>query len=284
MNGDIKMANMIMRFPGGLPKALTLSYDDGVEQDERLVEITNRYGIKGTFNLNSGAFAAEGTTYEPGTIHRRMSLSKVKEVYAKSNWEIAAHAYTHASLVGLPANIATEEISRDRKELEEIFGTFVRGFAYPYGAFDDNSVQILKNCGICYARTVHSTHDFHLPNDWLRLPATCHHADLQLMDLAKRFVETKNWRDPMFFYLWGHSYEFEDRDNWDVIEKFCEYVSGRDDIWYATNIEVYDYCKAFSDLIFDTNMTMCKNPSAIDVWFTYGDKDVHVPAGEIVVL
>lgn len=44
---------MIM-FPDGKKKALTLSYDDGVEQDRRLVEILNRYGIKATFNINSG--------------------------------------------------------------------------------------------------------------------------------------------------------------------------------------------------------------------------------------
>ncbi|WP_022762118.1 polysaccharide deacetylase family protein [Butyrivibrio sp. AD3002] len=276
------MANMIMRFPGGLPKALTLSYDDGVEQDEKFIEIVEKNGLKGTFNLNSGCFPPEDVKYEPGTIHRRMPLNRAKQVYAKSKWEIAAHAYTHASLVGLPGNIATEEIAKDRKELEEIFGTFVRGFAYPYGAYDDTSVEILKNCGICYARTVEATHDFHLPKDWMRLPATCHHADPELMNLAKRFVETKDWWDPMFFYLWGHTYEFEQFDNWNVIEEFAEYIGGRDDIWYCTNIEAYDYCHAFSQLIFNTDMTMCKNPTSKALWFSYGEKNVYVPAGNTV--
>ena len=185
------MANLIMRFPGGLPKALTLSYDDGVEQDEKLIEIAEKYGLKGTFNINSGCFPPEDVTYAPGTIHRRMPLERLKEVYAKSSWEIAAHAYTHASLVGLPANLAAEEVLRDRKELEGIFGTVVRGFAYPYGAYDDRSVSVLKDCGICYARTVNSTRDFHLPQDWLRLSATCHHNDPKLMELADRFVGVK---------------------------------------------------------------------------------------------
>lgn len=276
------MANLIMRFPGNLPKALTLSYDDGVEQDERLIDIVEKHGIKGTFNLNSGCFPPEDVTYEKGTIHRRMPLSRAKKAYEKSSWEIAAHAYTHASLIGLPGNIATDEIIKDRKTLEDIFGTFVRGFAYPYGAYDDASVSIIKNCGLCYARTVHSTHDFHLPQDWLRLPATCHHADPELMNLAKKFVETKDWWDPMFFYLWGHSYEFEQFDNWDVIEKFCEYIGNRDDIWYATNIEVYDYCNAFSQLVFSTDMTKVMNPTSRTLWFTYDEKDVSVPAGAVV--
>ncbi len=276
------MANMIMRFPGGLPKALTLSYDDGVEQDEKLIAIVEKYGLKGTFNINSGCFPPEGTTYAPGTIHRRMPLNRLKEVYAKSSWEIAAHAYTHASLIGLPANIAAEEVLRDRKELEDIFGTVIRGFAYPYGAFDDQSVEILRSCGICYARTVQSTRDFHLPKDWLRLQATCHHNDPELMNLADKFVKARNWWDPMLFYLWGHSYEFEANDNWDVIERFAQAVSGKEDIWYAANIEIYDYCQAFSQLVFNTAMTLCVNPTARDLWFAYGEKEVHVPAGSTV--
>ncbi|MCR4655004.1 MAG: polysaccharide deacetylase family protein [Lachnospiraceae bacterium] len=274
------MANMIMRFPGGLPKALTLSYDDGVEQDIKLIEIAKKHGLKGTFNLNSGCFAPEGKVYEPGTIHRRMSEKRVKEVYTDCGWEIAAHAYTHPSLAGLTPAAVTDEILKDRKALEELFKTMVRGFAYPYGAFDDACVSALKSCGICYARTVEATHDFHLPKDWLRLPATCHHKDERLMELAVKFVETKNWWDPMLFYLWGHSYEFEADDNWDVIEEFGNIAGGRDDIWYATNIEVYDYCSAFKNLIFNAAMNECYNPSAADVWFAYGDKEVYAPAGK----
>ena len=56
------MADLWMLYPQGKLKALTLSYDDGVEQDIRLMEIMNRHGLKGTFNLNSGLFAPEGTT------------------------------------------------------------------------------------------------------------------------------------------------------------------------------------------------------------------------------
>ena len=276
------MANLIMRFPGGVPKALTLSYDDGVEQDGKLLEIAGEYGLKGTFNINSGCFPPEDITYAPGTIHRRMPMKRLKEVYAGSGWEIAAHAYTHASLVGLPGNIAAEEVLRDRKELEEIFGTVIRGFAYPFGAFDEQSVGILKSCGFCYARTVESTHDFHLPKDWLRLPATCHHNDPQLMELADRFVGIREWWDPLLFYLWGHSYEFEACDNWKVIETFARTVGGKDDIWYATNIEVYDYCEAFSRLRFNTAMTLCANPTASDLWFAWDRKEVCVPAGKTI--
>ena len=41
-------------FPDGKRKAFTVSYDDGWPQDRRLIGLMNKYGIKGTFNLNSG--------------------------------------------------------------------------------------------------------------------------------------------------------------------------------------------------------------------------------------
>lgn len=278
------MANLIVRYPGGLGKALTLSYDDGVEQDKQLIALAKKYGIKGTFNINSGCYPPEGTTYAPGTIHRRMCESEVTKVYSECDWEVAAHAYTHASLVGLPVNIATKEILEDRKALEEQFGGMVRGFAYPFGAFDDTAVDVLKACGICYARTVMSTHDFTIPHDWLRLAATCHHNDPELMSLAQRFLDVPpNW-DSKLFYLWGHSYEFEERDNWDVIEDFFKLVGGRDDIWYATNIEIYEYLYAFRQLIFNVDMDTCYNPTCTDIWFTYGDKDYFVKGGETITV
>ena len=48
------MNKIYKAFPGGKHKVLTLSYDDGKVQDRRLVKIFNKYGIKATFNLNSG--------------------------------------------------------------------------------------------------------------------------------------------------------------------------------------------------------------------------------------
>ena len=50
----LRLRRDIMLFPGGKQKAFTMSYDDGVTQDERLIAYMNQYGIKGTFNLNAG--------------------------------------------------------------------------------------------------------------------------------------------------------------------------------------------------------------------------------------
>jgi len=102
------MREMSLLFPGGLSKALTLSYDDGVEQDARLIGIMNKYGLKGTFNLSGGLFAPEGTVYPEGQIHRRMTKSAAYDLYANSGHEVALHAYTHPDLTLLsPVRLPT---------------------------------------------------------------------------------------------------------------------------------------------------------------------------------
>lgn len=275
---------VFMRYPGGVGKALTLSYDDGVEQDIKLIEILNKYGIKATFNLNSGSYAAEDKVYPEGTIHRRMSKSKVSETYTNSGHEVAVHAYSHPWLETLPASEVAYEILEDRKALEAQFGGIIRGMAYPYGTYNDTVVDVLKNSGILYARTTAATKKFDIPSDWLRLPSTCHHNDSALMTLAEKFVNLKADAHAKLFYLWGHSYEFEANDNWNVIEDFCKYISGKEDIWYATNIEIFEYIEAYKQLIWSADMCTVKNPTATTIWFKSGheneSKIVEIKGGE----
>ncbi len=256
-----------MRFPGGRAKALTLSYDDGVEQDIRLIEILNKHGIKATFNINSGAYSPEGKVFKEGTIHRRMTHNAALSLYKDSGHEVAVHALNHPWLEQLPPAMAAYEVLQDRTNLEADYGHPIRGMAYPYGTFNDTVVEILKNSGIAYSRTTISNKKFHMPKDWLRLEATCHHSEPTLMQLADKFVNSPAPQAPRLFYLWGHSYEFEQNDNWNVIEEFCEFIGGKSDIWYATNIEIYDYTQAYSRLIWSADMSIVQNPSAIPVTF-----------------
>jgi len=274
------MASIFLRFPQGRAKALTLSYDDGVEQDMRLVEIMNRHGLKGTFNLNSGLYAPEGTVYPKGQIHRRMTERQVTETFLNSGQEIAVHALTHPFLEQLPPAMVAREIIRDRENLESQFGTIVRGMAYPYGTYSDSVVETIKACGIVYARTVESSHSFNLPTDWLRLKPTCHHDSEALMPLAKQFAEESPRHAPWLFYLWGHSYEFEANNNWHVIEEFASYMGGREDIWYATNIEVYDYVDDFNRLQFSVESTRVRNPGARKLWFECDGRLYEIGPGE----
>ena len=256
-------SNLYLRFTGGLKRALTLSYDDGVIEDVRLVEILRQHGLKGTFNMNSGRYSPEGTTGDDGK-HRRMTLSEAQAIHASGDMEIASHSVSHPSLDTLPGPLAIREILNDRENLERDFGRMVRGFAYPYGPHTEETVEIVKASGLVYARKTKSTHGFELPDNWFEWQPTCHHNDPELFNLVTSFFEDR-YR-PKLFYVWGHSYEFADYGNWDRIERFAELTGNRDDVWYATNVEIYDYVTAFRRLVFSADSMKVFNPSAMTVW------------------
>ena len=196
--------------------------------------------------------------------------------------EVAAHGYTHASLTAVTAPEVISEVFRDRVELEKATGEIIRGMAYAYGAVNDSVVQCLKDAGILYCRTTASTRQFSIPQDLLRLPATCHHNDRELMALAKRFVEIPLRNDAMLFYLWGHSYEFDDNNNWNVIEEFCELVSGNDSIWYATNREIMEYITDYRALIPSADGSTIYNPTARTLFFVAKGNEYVVESGKSV--
>ncbi|OMF03834.1 polysaccharide deacetylase [Paenibacillus amylolyticus] len=259
------------RYPGGVMRALTLSYDDGVVHDRRLVEICNRYGLRGTFNLNSG------TLGNPG----RIEAGEVAELY--TGHEVAVHTVTHPTLPYVPNELLTEEIMEDRKALEQLVGYPVRGMAYPNGGYDRALSTKLEWLGIDYARTVESHGRYTLPERPLEWHPTCHH-NHDLAGHAKRFIQHSKTGTPLLLYVWGHSYEFNDNDNWEIIEQFGEQIGSRNDIWYATNIEVIAYWKAVQRLECSADRSIIHNPSAIPVWFTADQQVVEVQGGETLRL
>ncbi len=276
---------LFVRFPGGRAKALTFSYDDGVQQDQRFVGLLDQHGMKGTFNLNSGCFTKEGKVFEEGRIHRRMTEREIVELFENSHHEVAIHSLTHPFLEVLPSAVIAQEVIEDRLNLEHLFGRIVRGMAYPMGTFNDKTVEVLKSCGIAYARTTVSTEKFDLPTDWLRMPATCHHKNPRLMELARQFVEMDVPNHAKLFYLWGHTYEFEANNNWNIIEDFVEYMSGREnDIWYATNMEIHDYLEAYGQLIFSADCERVYNPTVQKLWFSFNGKPMEIAPGETLML
>ena len=264
MEGGITV--IFMRFPEGRSRAVVLSYDDGVEQDAQLMEILDRHGIKCTFNINSGMFAPENKVWEKGYLWRRLSQRAARDLYRGTVHEVAAHGLTHASLTEMDAPSIAWEILMDRANLERTFGRIVRGMAYADGAVNDEVVKNLGSTGIVYARTAVSSHGFDLPSDWMRIQPTCHHGDPELMPLVERFLEQKG-RWSRLFYLWGHSYEFERDGNWQVMEAFASRIGGRDDIWYATNLEIYEYIQAYRNLVFSADGEQVRNPARQKVWF-----------------
>lgn len=271
------MEYVFLRFPLFKDKAVTLSYDDGVTADKRFVEILNKYNIKCTFNVSTGLAPNEG----------RIHLDEMVDLY--KGHEIAAHGKYHHSLAELSTQEAVCDVIDCKRELEYLTGERIIGMAYASGSYDDTVVNILDMCGIKYCRTTKATYNFFIPNDWLRLHPTCHHNYDKLFDLVEEFVTCTQpiyyWaRHAKLFYLWGHSYEFDNDNNWDRIEEFCKRVGNRDDIWYATNKEVYDYVEAFKQLEFFANGKKVYNPTSKTIYFDYFEGKYQIKPGETISL
>lgn len=265
------MPKILLCFPQGKHKALTMSYDDGKAADRRLVDIFNKNGIKGTFHINSGMFG-EGD---------RLTEQEAATLY--QGHEVSAHTLTHPTIARCPKEQIVHEIIEDRKNLERVFGYTVRGMSYPNGSFNRQIKDMLPHLGIEYARAVQTTHGFALPDDWYEWRGTCHHKD-NLMNFAEQFVQFYKKQYLYLMYVWGHSYEFDNDNNWDLIEKFCEFAGNREDIWYATNIEIVDYVKAFEQLKFSAAHDFVYNPTASAVWLNVDGDIVEIKGGSQVKL
>ena len=273
------MSYAFMRFPGHKELAFTLSYDDGEAADKRLVAIFNRYGVKGTFNLNGKKADEVG----------RFPIEEAKALYLPNGHEVAIHGAKHYSFGEIPRGMLLQEVMDNRRALENTFDTIVQGLAYPNGSVSDEVVEVLKGCEVNYARTISSTEGFEIPTEWLKWNPTCHHKNPRLMELAETFLKGGNKRHffyhkPLLFYVWGHSYEFDNANNWELIEKLCEYMGGREEVWYATNGEIYDYVKAYEALVYSADGLQVKNPTCIDVYLQYFGKPYVVPAGKTIKL
>ncbi len=224
-------------------KAVTFSYDDGVTQDIRLVELLNQYGLKATFNLNSETLGTRGILgFEGKRIsHYKIHKEDVKGLY--QGHEVAVHTLNHPNLTQLPDDEVLRQVKQDQINLSELVGYPVVGMAYPCGGknHDERVANVIReNTTIAYCRTILSTDSFDLQPDLHRfVPNVCHVVEFErLMELAQKFVALKP-TTPQIFYIWGHSYELDYHpDDWIKLEEFFKFISNREDIFYGTNRDV----------------------------------------------
>ncbi len=226
----------------GKMKAVTFSYDDGVTQDQPLIQMFNRYGLKCTFNLNSGLLGRAGMLIrnERTVAHVKPRPSEIRSLY--EGHEVASHTLTHPSLPKLDDAEVVRQVEEDRLALSELVGYEVVGMAYPGGGgplFDARVADLIRRkTGIRYARTTTTTGAFDAEPDLFTFRPTVYHMHWDEMEkLAYRFLAMEP-ETPQLFYVWGHAYEFDFTDSWYRMEKFCQLISGHSDVFYGTNREV----------------------------------------------
>lgn len=223
-------------------KAVTFSYDDGVTQDVRLIELLNKYDLKCTFNLNSERLGTGKIIKRRGKhiSHYKIRPEEVRLVY--EGHEVAVHTLSHPNLINCYEPEIIRQVETDRLNLSALAGYEVVGMAYPSGLInsDDRVADVIrKHTGVKYARTIPDTNNFDMQEDLLQYRPSVYHLDFEkMMAMGREFIELKPDK-PQIFYIWGHSYEMDySEDYWLQLEEFFKLISNRDDIFYGTNKEV----------------------------------------------
>ena len=223
-------------------KALTFSFDDGVLQDKRAIEILDKYNLKATFNLNSSLLGLTNTLNlkNQPVCHDKINPEEIKEVY--KNHEVAVHTLTHPNLTNQSESVITYQVEQDRLALERLTGKEIVGMAYPCGGVnnDDRVAEIIKRTtNVKYARTITSTYSFDLQENLYRFNPTVYYIEIEkLFELGEKFINLTPDK-PALFYIWGHTYEMDSPYmSWEKFEEFCKLISNKDDVFYGTNTEV----------------------------------------------
>ena len=276
------MRYRFLRFPGGLSKAITLSYDDGCTDDIRFCDRITEAGLKCTFNLTSRKMVDA------------IPVETIKEKFLGRGHEIAVHGAFHRAEGNIRAIEGIKDVLECRLELEKEYGMIIRGMAFPdtgIRIFHNNASyesikSYLKDLDIVYSRTLGGDNkDFMLPSDWHAWMPSAHHSNPEIFEYIDEFlkidISEKAYgarRHPRLFYMWGHSFEFKDK--WELLDAICEKLTGHEDVWYATNMEIYEYVTAYNSLVFSADETIIYNPTLKEVWFDVDCKPYSIKPGE----
>lgn len=240
-------------------KYFTLSFDDGLEQDKKIILLMKKYGIKGTFNLNAGLFGERGEVKgignmafadcEEGTKHKwpfkytehnRIPKDEIVQVY--EGMEIASHGYRHEPLAKLSETDMRKGLDMDISELENLTEQHIYGHAYAKASTSQAAQAYLKEKGILYARNVMPSNSFEYPQNLMNFNPTCSCISKNIFSLLERFKSEKAENTDLLFYAWGHGYEFDfgtGFGTWEHLEKVFDTIAGQEDIVCCTNAEAF---------------------------------------------
>jgi peptidoglycan/xylan/chitin deacetylase (PgdA/CDA1 family) len=221
----------------GFKKYFTLSFDDGVEQDKKIIGLMKQYGLRGTFNLNAGLFG-----YRPRFANiSRIPEDEIRQVY--EGFEVASHGYRHENPLIASRRKTEESIEKDIEALSGIMGYQVKGYAYPYG-FDTAAAEgCLRRRGISYARRIRGSGSFRFPDDPYRYDPTCWFNAKNVFALIEGFLQAQPENEDLLFMMWGHGYEMDyglRKCPEAQLHRIFSKIAGHPDITYCTAGEAFE--------------------------------------------
>ncbi len=128
-------------------KPVMITLDDGWEnQYIYAYPILRKYKYTGIFYIYPGAVGKK----------HFLSWSEVKEMQS-GNMAIASHTQTHPELPKISdLALLKQEIAGSKEVIQKEIGVSVKDFAYPFGAYNDQSIKTVMESGYRTARTVHT--------------------------------------------------------------------------------------------------------------------------------
>lgn len=262
-------------YPRGKRKAFNISYDDGVLQDIRFVELLNRYGIKGTFNLNSGLMKRQFSwVHESGLEIRRLAEDAASGLY--DGHEVASHTLDHPYMDHLSEAEIIRQMSEDKKNLETLFGCEVAGFAVPFTYYSDLIADCARKTGFAYARISEEGNSFAVPEDFYHWRAGKFNWSEDLEDFIGSFLVTN--RELALCQIAGHSYDLDTDHLWDTIESILMRISRDEDVLPMTHIGIVRYLQAMSQAVITDEAI--ENNSHGSLWFEVDGKIIRLYPGE----
>ena len=266
-------------YPGGKKKAFNITFDDGVLQDVRFVDLMNRYGIKGTFNLNYELMQQEFEwVHESGLVVKRLPESVVYDLY--QGHEVASQSLTHPSLDKMPEAAILYELGHYKWCLSQLFGRDIVGFGVPFDYYDHHIADCAKRLGFEYVRTSEETYSYVPPKDRYFWAAGTYHVMPGFYGFVEGFFETDV--ELALCQIVGHAYDLDVMELWDYYEDVFRRLSECSDVAFMTNLDVVRYLQAMDSVVFSD--WEIQNPSALDMWFEVDGHVICIGAGECVPL
>lgn len=126
-------------------RSAVLTFDDGYEDFYTYAfPILKKYNMKATVYIIVNFIGKKGF----------LSDREIKTLLASGLIEIGSHTFDHAYLKRTNAVVAKRQIIESKKVLENEFGIKVKTFAYPYGAFDNQAMDLVKEASYSAAVSV----------------------------------------------------------------------------------------------------------------------------------
>ena len=118
------------------PKPILLTFDDGSETIyENALSLMRKYKFTGVSYIVRN-YVGTGNY---------MDADQIRALYAAS-WEIGSHSLSHRDLTANPSR-QMDEIVESRRRLEALLGLPILSFAYPFGAYDSDSLHYVHQAG-----------------------------------------------------------------------------------------------------------------------------------------